>query len=137
MQITVTNFGGISNALGLNINGMSPPQLTGPGIVVRDPKAQQSYGIHAGKSWRSLLLVSDNNKPSVLPGVYNLGIGNSFRTLVPVVFLNHGLNGTANLQVVFPPSLPTVTVYLQALSVDPAKPTLPFPATNVLKVSIF
>jgi len=137
VPITVKNFGGTSNALTLNITGMSPPQLTGPGIVVRNANTQQTFGIHAGKSWRSLLLVSDNNKPSVLPGVYNLGIGNSFRTLIPVVYLNHGLNGTANLRVVFPLSLPTVTVYLQALSVDPASPTLPFPATNVLKVSIF
>ncbi|MHC4077551.1 MAG: S8 family peptidase, partial [Planctomycetota bacterium] len=137
VPIPVTNFGGTSNILKLDITGMSPPQLVGPGIVVRDPKTQQEYGVHAGKSWRSLVLVSDNNRPSVLPGVYNLGIGNGFQTVIPVLYLNHGLNGTASWKVVFPTTLPMVTVYLQALSVDPARPTLPFPVTNVLKVSIF
>jgi hypothetical protein len=137
VPITVTNFGGTSNILKLTISAMSPPQLTGPGIVVRDPKIQQAYSVHAGKSWRSLVLVSDNNRPSVLPGVYNLGIGNGFQTVIPVLYLNHGLNGTASWKVVFPTTLPMATVYLQALSVDPARPTLPFPVTNVLKISIF
>lgn len=137
VPITLTNFGGTSNALNLSVTGTSPPQLTGPSLVVRNATTLQTYGVHSGKNWRSLLLVSDSNKPSFLSGVYDLGIGNGFQTLVPVIYLDNGLTGTANLQVLFPPSLPTVTVYLQALSVDPAQPTLPFPATNVLKVSIF
>lgn len=137
VPVTVTTFGGNSNAVTLSITGMSPPQLTGPGIVVRDSNARQTYGIHSGKNWRSLLLVSDSNQPSVLSGVYQLGIGNGFRTLVPVIYLNNGVTGSANLQVLFPPSLPAVTVYLQALSADPTQVALPFPATNVLKVSIY
>ncbi len=83
------------------------------------------------------MLASNNNKPSVLPGVYNLGIGNGFRAVVSVVFLDNGLGGTADWKVVFPTTLPAITVYLQALSVDPASLTLPFPVTNVLKISIF
>ncbi len=126
-----------SDSLALQVIGNLPPVLTGPSEVTRSLiGGQAEFNIYADTNWTSMILVSTLNQPSVLPGVYDLGIGNNFAELVQVITLQHGLDGVANITFPTPLTLPAITIYCQAISIDLASPSLPFPATNVLEVQI-
>ena len=53
-----------------------------------------------------------------------------------VTFLSHDQRGASAFALPFPTSLPKLTVYLQALSVDPAAVSMPFPVSNVHRLTI-
>lgn len=123
---------GVSAAGNLTIAGPGDPIFTGATSVVRSSTANEQFDIYSGKRWRSLVLVSDSNQPSVIPGLYKLGIGNNWQGVVTtVVYLNHDDRGVTSFQLPFPTSLPKITVYFQTLSIDPAAITTPYPVSNV------
>jgi subtilisin family serine protease len=134
--IQVTNPVGVSNTITLRITGLAKPLLTGDTLVYRGAKTYR-YDLYSDRSWRSLWMVSLSNRPSKLPGIFDLGIGNNFGELITLVFTNQGPSGAAALNFVFPTFIPSSTqIYLQAMSTDVASPTLPYPASNVLPVRI-
>ena len=83
------------------------------------------------------MMVSLSNKPSTLPGLYQLGIGNNFSELILLLYLRQDTSGSSTVQFVYPKSVPSGTqIYFQAMSVDSSTPRLPYPTTNVLPVKI-
>ena len=128
---------GLSAARTLKITGPGDPVFVGPEVVTRGATSLRQFHVYSGKGWRSLVLVSDSDQPSTIPGLYNLGIGNQWQgALISVTSLNHDLRGAGLFILPFPTTLPSVTVYLQALSVDPAAIQTPFPVSGVHKLSI-
>ncbi|MCA8954952.1 MAG: S8 family serine peptidase [Planctomycetes bacterium] len=79
----------------------------------------------------AVILASTSNRPSVLPGVYHLGIGNNFTDLVMVPPLPFDKFGVATLAFPVVPSMVGVTAYFQAAYLDQAAPTWPIPVSDV------
>ena len=71
----------------------------------------------------------------MLSGLYELGIGNNFAELWPLLYLHQDTSGAASVKFTYPAYIPPATqIYFQALSADPSAPKLPYPTSNVLPV---
>jgi hypothetical protein len=132
VAVRVENPHGLSPARNLTVTGPGNPIFVGPEVVTRSSTSVEQFHVYSGKQWRSLVLASDSNQPSTIPNLYQLGIGNNWQAiLVTVTFLSHDQRGAGAFALAFPTSLPKMTVYLQALSVDPMAVSTPFPVSNV------
>ena len=82
-----------------------------------------------------LLFVAPDNIPSVVPGLFELQIGNNSTTAVRIQNLKINAKGWRRVQVPFSGITPNLTVYWQGLVIDPLG-TLPLPASNLQETII-
>jgi len=133
--VIARNGAGPSNPVNLTVTGNHPSVVTATQIMLR--AFPNRIEVHSDVGWLALLLLSTSNAPSVLPGIVSLGLGNSFTELIDLGTLQCGPDG-ANFFILTPPmSVPSgLTLYLQAITVDPQNLTTPLETSNVRQAQL-
>jgi Astacin (Peptidase family M12A)/IPT/TIG domain len=135
-QITVESHTGVSAPVNLQITGNDPPVLFVPNILVRG--LSMPVIVHSDNIRRNLLLASFDNRPSVVPGVINLGIGNQFTALADLGTQVGGANGISTFMVNVPTLVPANTpVWFQSILFDPANLQPPLTTSAVGQTHTF
>lgn len=128
--VVVTNGAGASNPVNLGITGNHPSQILSTQIILRGFPNQ--IELHSDANWLGVLLLSTSNVPSSLPGIVNLGIGNAFAELLEAGTVQCGQDGAGSWTLNLPTTVPSgLTIYLQAITVDPQNLTTPLETSNV------
>lgn len=134
--VTVSNARGTSNPLNLTIDGNHPSVFVAPVFALRG--FPMDYKVHSDRSWRALLLLSDSNQPSVLPGIVTLGLGNAFSSLYVVGDLPAANDGLVLTQLIVPTIVPSqIVFYWQAVTYDPNNLVAPLETSNVAMSTTF
>jgi len=128
--VKVVNPAGTSNALQLRVDPSHPPKLFGSGLLTTFKTIDDDLWTDNG--WIGVYYVSTTNKPSVIPGVVNLGIGNQFSILIPFGTFVGNKVGYASLRWVVPFGLAGKTFHWQAVVLDPKNVKFPLEVTKVL-----
>jgi hypothetical protein len=139
VQVKVLTPCGASNGIGITVVGTHPAVLEGRAIVVRSNTTTYDFKVHGDRNWTSLMLVSLSNKPSTIPGIVNLGIGDNFTLIYwDIGTRGHDQNGVATFPLLFPTILSSpMTLWFQAIHYDPTNLTLPLETTGVFQTSVF
>ncbi|MEZ5964740.1 MAG: M12 family metallo-peptidase [Planctomycetota bacterium] len=133
--VVVTNGAGPSNPINLTVTGNHPSVISATQIVLRS--FNNPVDLHSDANWAGLLLLSTSNVPSRLPGVVDLGIGNAFSELIDYGTTLCNQEGTGLWLLNLPQSVPSgLTIYLQAVTLDPQNPTTPLETSNVRQVQV-
>ncbi len=135
-SVVVSNTGGSSNALSLDVTGTHPAQIAGGPFAVRNNPLNITFA--GDQAWQMLLAVSPSNQPSVIPGIVNLGIGSGFQLLLTMpttVALDNG--GAGSMPVILPATAPAGNYYFQGIHFDPNNLVAPLEVSNVLAVRFF
>lgn len=132
--VVLTNGAGSSNPLNLTVTGNHPSVISGTQIMLRN--FNNRVDVHSDAGWVGVMLLSTSNTPSVLPGVVNLGIGNVFTELIEYGFVPCGSDGAGFINVNVPLSVPPLTIFLQAITVNPANFVAPLETSNVMQAQL-
>jgi hypothetical protein len=133
--VIASNSAGASPPVNLTITGNHPSVLVMNAFIARGIPSPVS--IHSDANWLGVLLFSTSNVPSSVPGLISLGIGNAFTDLYTFVTAPCGSNGAASLNVTLPTTAPPgLVLHWQALTLDPANPTLPLETSNVRQTQV-
>ncbi|MEZ5964536.1 MAG: M12 family metallo-peptidase [Planctomycetota bacterium] len=128
--VSLINLGGASVPLPLAVSGNHPSVLVIPDPMLRG--FSNLLRIHSDASWGAILILSPSNLPSSLPGIVSLGIGSGFTQLFTLGLLMCGGDGAAGLDFLVPPSLPPgLTLYWQAITLDPSNVVPPLETSSV------
>ncbi len=139
VTVKVVTACGTSNGLGLSVVGTHPAIIDGRAIVVRSDTTTYDFKIYGDRNWSSLMLASLSNKPSVIPGIVNLGIGDNFAAIYwDIGSRVHDAQGVGTYSLLFPTVLPgSITIYFQGIHYDPNNLTLPLEVSNVWQTAVF
>jgi hypothetical protein len=129
-SVKVVNPAGTSNALQLRVDPSHPPKLFGPGLLTTFKTVDDDLWTDNG--WIGIYYVSITNKPSVIPGVVSLGIGNQFSILLPFGTFVGDKVGHSSLRWLVPFGLAGQTFHWQAVVLDPKNVKFPLEVTKVL-----
>ncbi|HET6202218.1 MAG TPA: matrixin family metalloprotease [Planctomycetota bacterium] len=133
--VTATSPGGTSNALVLDVAPADPPVLLVPSLTA-------SYATLVAQTFTVpgrlvVLAVSLSSAPSVLPGVVNLGLGDSFaQILLLPPQVADAAQGRTVASLYVPPGFTGTTVYFQSVSIPPGSAP-PFDVSNLAATLIF
>ncbi len=129
--VVAINGRGPSNALQIDVQGNHPSSLVISPLLARGYDARVE--LHSDRNWLGAVFLSSSSAPSALPGIVSLGIGAGFTDLAELAVVGCAANGAATLVFPLPASAPQITVYWQAVTLDPANPTLPLETSNVVQ----
>jgi CubicO group peptidase (beta-lactamase class C family) len=137
--INVVNAVGAAAAEPVSLT-LAPTFRIGAPSVVNAGQAWNAY-VSRGASLSTLspssftiLCLSFSNQPSVAPGVVTLSLGNSFSDLLTTGAVPFNTN--TNLATFALPPLPSGSIFLEAVGLDFADPSLfPLPTTNMIQVT--
>lgn len=134
-QVVAINALAPSNPLPLNVLGNHPSELVISQILPRGFTGRVT--LHSDRSWVGAVLLSSSNAPSAVPGLVSLGIGNGFTDLFELGILACGTDGAAVVNFLVPGSAPQITVYWQAVTLDPTNLVVPLEVSNVVPTFLF
>ena len=120
VQVTVSNPLGTSNALSLKIEAADPPVLLAP--IMTNYGNKDTLQLGSKPSFVGLVLLSLSNKPSAIPGLISLGLGNNFNELVVLSAVTFDKVGRTSAAFPVPPGLGGKYYYSQIAVIDPANP---------------
>lgn len=136
--LTVINSVGAAAAQPVSLTTAPTFRVGAPSVVNAGQtwNAFVSRGTLSGLSTSSftILCLSFSNQSSVAPGIVTLGLGNSFSDLLTTGA--QPFDPSTNLTTFPMPALPSGSIYLEAVGLDFADPSLfPLPTTNTFQVT--
>ncbi len=103
--MTVTSISGTAN-IALDVAGAHPAVLEAAPVRVRHRRGDQDQRIHGDRAWTSVLFVTPDLGPLVVPGVVSLGIGNgNANALIVASRPAHDNAGEGVVQITWPGTL--------------------------------
>ncbi len=127
-NVVITTEVGATPPIPIEATGTHPALLIGPAIIPRGSVG--SFTIYGERGWFSLLLLSNSNFPSQLPGLVDLEIGNFFLNLWEMGSYVHDPQGVARFQIPIHSLFPRWPFYFEVITLDPANITLPLETSN-------
>ncbi len=135
VQVTVSNPLGTSNALSLKIEPADPPVLLAP--IMTNYGNKDTLQLGSKPSFLGIVLLSLSNKPSAIPGLISLGLGNNFNQLVILSTVTFDKVGRTSASFPVPPGLGGKYYYSQLAVIDPSNPyALPVKVSGTAKTLI-
>ncbi len=135
LNVVASSASGSSNPLTLTIYPADPPEIVAPKVTWMNRKDHVKGG-HKPSHY-AILVISGSNKPSVIPGVISLSIGNNFNDLAVCTVSTFDGIGRWETFIPIPPGFGGYSYYLQLIAIDPFNPgKLPVTVSNFTKTYI-
>lgn len=122
-NVVITTEVGATAPTPISITGTHPIVISGPSIIQRGTTG--NFTLYGDRNWVSLLLFSNSNLPSVLPGIVDLEIGNFFLSLWEVSSFVQDGQGLVQFSVPIHRSFPRFPFYFEVITLDPTNITYP------------
>ena len=134
-RLSVETPGGRTGTLPFEVKGTHPSEIYATPAILR--AFPFLYKVYTDRNWYAFFMVSPEKKPSTIPGVINMGIGNNFSTLVHFFTIQADSRGYGETKFTIPPAAPhDIRVYFQAITMDPGNITFPVEVSNIVESKI-
>lgn len=122
-NVVITTEVGATTPTPLPVTGTHPVVISGPTVIPRGTSG--AFTLYGDRNYISLLMLSNSNLPSILPGIVDLEIGNFFLSLWEVSSFVHDSQGIVQFSIPIHRQFPRTPFYFEVITVDPANPVFP------------
>ncbi|MEZ5987756.1 MAG: S8 family serine peptidase [Planctomycetota bacterium] len=134
VKVEAVNVTGKSNALDMEYVPVTTPKLVAQTLLFSLYSVTDA--VWAYPSSPALLFFSPDAKPSKIPGLVDLGIGNNFASLYLFVPMVTNAVGEAKATWTVPTGLTNQTFHFQGVAIDGKTLSTPYPVTNLVSRTV-
>ncbi|MEZ5963918.1 MAG: S8 family serine peptidase [Planctomycetota bacterium] len=127
-NLVITTEVGAAAPVQLPVTGTHPVTIDGPNLIPRGTSG--AFTLYGDSNWLSVLLLSNSNFPSQLPGIVDLEIGNFFLSLWEIGTFAHDSQGVVQFSIPIHRQFPRFQFYFEVITLDPTNITYPLETSS-------